>query len=407
MSRTKTIINKELKRVFWDKKLIMSLYVFPAVILIVVFGLMGQLISSMESDIVEHVSSVTIVNATDELKSVIEATGYDETADITYITEEEYRVQSEELNSDIYEGNSDLVVYLPDDFEESVADYENSETPEIGVYYNGTENYSAQAYTVFAQTVEAGYEEELLNERFGSMNVLKAFTVQPVQIYKEEKANTQFVSMMLPYLIVMMLFAGVMSIGVDAIAGEKERGTLSSMLISPAKRSEIVVGKLVSMAILSGISALCYAVTMILAMSLMGSASGLAEMGFGGVSLNVLQVIELIVSMLVIVYLYVGIVGLLATLAKDTKAASSMISPCYIVVVLLGVMTMFSTGETVPTYRYLIPVYGNAIAIKDICSNELTGINFMCSLAGTLALGIIFTAAITKAFNSEKIMFNA
>ncbi len=408
-SKAFIIMKKELFRVFGDKKMIMSLYIMPAIIVIIVYGLMGKMIGAMESDIEEHVATVTVVNGTDDLKAIMDSSGYKETADVTFLTEDEYRAQKDELENGILEGDNDLVIYLDPDFESKVKDYENgSAVPELDVFYNGTEEYSSQAYYNFSSAVEAGYQSKLLADRFGNLGYLTAFTENVKEIYKEEKANTQFMSMMLPYLIVMMLFAGVMSIGVDAIAGEKERGTLSSMLITPAKRRDIVLGKLVSMAILASISAVVYCIAMVIAIPLMGmDSAGLSSGGFGAVSFGFVQIIELFLNMLVLVYLYVGIVGLLAVLAKDTKAASSMISPVYIVVILFGIMTMFSFGREIPFYRYMIPIYGNALAIKDLVSNELQFINFISSIAGTLVLGIAFTVAITRAFESEKIMFNA
>ncbi len=410
MNNILIIIKKELKRVFGDRKMITSLYVTPAVIVILIYSLMGNMIGNMESDIIEHEPTVTVVNPTEGLKQAIEAT-YEGKASVQYITEEEYNLSKESLDNKILEGEEDLVVYLSPEFENQVAGFENAgaEIPEMEIIYNSTENYSTQAYSVFSQYVAPNYQNDILSKRFENMGVLTAFNQKPQTIYKEEKANAQFLSMMLPYLVVMMLYAGVMAIGVDAIAGEKERGTLSSMLISPAKRIEIVVGKLVSMAILSGLSAVVYCVSMIVALTMMGSSNEAVgiELGIGAVSFSPVQIIELLLTMFVLVYFYVGIVGFLATISKNTKSASSLVSPVYIVVVVLGVMTMFTSGKTIPGYRYLIPIYGNALAIKDICSNELLTANFLLSMVGTLACGIILTLAIAKAFNSEKIMFNA
>lgn len=408
MNNIKVIIGKELKRIFGDRKMIMSLYVSPAIVVILVYALMGFMIGNLESDIEDHVPNVTVVNATGDLKAIMEET-YDGNVNVNYLTEEEYAAGKDDLQDQVLEGEEDLVVVLPKDFEEKITDYENSEIPDMTLYYNNTENYSSQAYSVFTGTVTPAYEDMLLTERFEDLGLLTAFHQDTQTIYKEEKANSQFLSMMLPYLIVMMLYAGVMSIGVDAIAGEKERGTLSSMLISPAKRSEIVIGKLVSMAILSGLSAIVYCVSMVVALQLMGSgANGMGEaLGMGNVSFSFLQVLELLVSMLVLVYLYVGIVGLLATISKDTKSAQSMISPVYIVVVVLGVMTMFTTGQTVPSWRYLIPIYGNALAIQEIVSNELSAVHLLYSLGSTFLCGVILTIAMGKAFQSEKIMFHA
>ena len=401
------ILKKELYRVFGDKKLVFSLFIMPAIVVILVYGLMGRMIGSMTSDITEYVSDVTIVNAPDRLKTIIEDVQYDKMANITWLTEDEYAAQKESLEASLKAGNIELIVYMEKDIEEQIENYTmlSSVIPTLKLYYNSTENYSSQAYSVFNNVVAENYKDALLTERFGDTSVLTPFRTDSEIICKEEKQNTEFISMMLPYLIVMLLFAGVMSIGVDAIAGEKERGTLSSMLISPVKRSDIVVGKLVSMAILAGISAVIYCVSMIIAMSVMGSE--VEEMGFGNVSFGFLQIIELLAIVLGLVYMYVGIVGFLAAISKDMKTATSMVSPVYIVVVLAGMVSMFSTGKVIPAYRYLIPVYGNALAIKDICSNELTATGFLCSMGSTIVIGILLTVAITRAFNDEKLMFNA
>ena len=210
--------------------------------------------------------------------------------------------------------------------------------------------------------------------------------------------------------MVIMLFAGAMGVGVDAIAGEKERGTLASMLLSPVGRGQIVAGKIISLMILSGLSAVCYVVSMMIAMPVMkalgGAESELAD-SLGGLDLSLVQGLELLAIMLTLVFLFVSLIAFLAVRAKDTKTASTLISPVYIVVMVAGLLTMFMTGAEVPLYKYMIPVYGGAIAVKDLCANELTAGHFLASIGGAIILAVIFTVLITKSFNDEKVMFNA
>lgn len=410
MKKTSIIIKKELYRVFGDKKMLFSLFILPAIMVIAIYGLMGMMISNMQSDIEEHISTVTIVNAPENFKAVTDVVGYDKMAEIDWMTESKFASEEQTLRDMVLAGNKDLVVYFEPEFEIYVKAYENpgDKIPALKVFYNSTENYSSQAYSVFTTAVSQNYQNALLAERFGNMDLLTVFDEQTENICKEEKANAEFVSMILPYMIVMLLFSGVMSVGVDALAGEKERGTLASMLISPVSRKDIAAGKLISLAILSGLSSLIYSFSMVAATSLMsGGNAEMISMGFGGASFNAVQILELVAIMLSLDYLYVGVVGLLATIAKDTKVASTYVSPCYIVVLMCGMLTMFTTGKEVPFYRYMIPVYGNAMAIKDICSNELSALNFAGSVGATLILGIILTIGVTKAFNSEKVMFNA
>ena len=409
MKGASIIIRKELKRVFSDKKLIFSMFILPGVLVIAIYSLMGVMIGSMQSDIQEHVANVYFVNASDDIKQIMNRDELKMPADIKYLSSGEYDSQKAELEDGILNGNVELVVVEDPDFKSKVSAYskQGDAIPNINVFYNPSENYSMQAYSNFSQIL-AAYREYLLGERLGSLDILTVFNQNDQVIVKEEKANSQFITMMLPYLITMMLFAGAMGVGVDAIAGEKERGTMASMLLTPIKRNEIVIGKLVAMSILSGLSSLVYSVAMIFAMPLMNKAtSDSGVSGFGGLTITAVQVIELLVIMLVLVFLYVSIISLLAVISKDVKTASTYISPIYIVVIVAAMMTMFSSGKDHPIYQYMIPVYGNALAISDLCVNELTTTNFFACLCGSLVVAVILTAGITKAFNSEKIMFNA
>ncbi len=401
------IIKKELYRVFGDKKMIFSLFILPAVLVIGIYGLMGVMVSAFEDDIEQHVSTVYIVNATDKFKAVVDESGFASNADITYLNESDYQSKSDSIRNDILEGNKDMVVYLDSDLEAKIAAYskQGDSIPTITVMYNSTENYSSAANSAFTAMVMSAYETKMLGERLGNLELLNVFNAQTELIQKEEKANSEFMSMMLPYLITMLLFAGAMSIGVDSIAGEKERGTLASMLLTPVKRSQIVTGKLVSLAILSGLSAIVYSVSMVIAMPFMGDAMmGGAETSL---SFTPVQILQLLAIMLLMVYLYVAVIALFAVIAKDTKEASSYISPIYIVVIVAGMLTMFTGGGETPIYKYAIPIYGNALAIKDLIVNELTLVNFGATLAGTAITAVVITMLITKAFNSEKSMFNA
>ena len=404
------IVGKELKRVFGDRKLIFSLFILPCLIMMGVYSLVGSLTGSMESDIVEHSANVVVVDANDELKSVMDQYGFNALSNVEYIDGASFSGKEADYRNDLLEAGIDLVVIQDASFNDKFVNYKGAgdALPTIKVLYNSTENYSIEAYSKFQGYVLENYRTQLMAERFGDLTLLSVFEQQEELVVKEEKVNTQFIAMMLPYMIVLLLFSSAMSVGIDAIAGEKERGTLASMLLTPLTRTEIVVGKLISMTILAGISSLCYAGSMVLAMPLMSNLTGdSGDMGFGSISFTALQIVELFVTMLVLTYLYISIIAFLAAIAKDTKSASTYVSPVYFVVIALAMMSMFNGSAKVPFERYFIPIYGNAIAISDICDFSLQTSNFLASLCGTLVLSIALTIATARVFKSEKIMFNA
>ena len=77
--------------------------------------------------------------------------------------------------------------------------------------------------------------------------------------------------------------------------------------------------------------------------------------------------------------------------------------PVYILVLAIGIMTMYISGDPAPS-AYYIPIYNSAIVLKGIFVNEVTGMQFGITLVTTLAAGLILTGVIGKAFESEKVM---
>ena len=406
MNGVKAIIAKELRRVFFDKKMVFSLFILPVILVIGVYALMGQLMTGMMEDVEEHVAVVYLQNVPEEVKAVVSATEYDKMTELTYL---EAGAPVTEIESGIRMGAVDLLVVFEDDFMENARAYQQAGDvmPKLLVCYNTTGNYSSTAANNFSNVILSTLETQMLTERFGNLELLTVFQTETKIIVDEDKANGEFIATLLPYLITFMLFVGAMSLGVDAIAGEKERGTMASMLLSPIKRHEIVFGKLASLAILSGISAIVYAGAMLAAMPMMSDLFGTGEDAPISVNFTVLQVLQLFILMVIMVYLYVAVVAFLAVIAKSSKEANSYVSPIYIVVMLCGMLTMFSSGTEKSLGSFAIPVYGNALAIQNMLINELTMEQFLLSAGGTLACGILLTMLLTKAFNSEKVMFNA
>lgn len=404
MNGAKTIIAKELKRVFKDKKLVFSLFILPAVLIVGMYSLMGKMVNNMVDNVEKHISVVYIENAPENLGEVMDASGYAEGAEVNFITDKD---SMEDLKNKVLTEEVDLIVSFPTTFLEDISAYKNvgDTIPDVTLIYNTAADYSSQAYSTFKTEVLDNLQQNLLAARLGNLEQLTVFHTNDQVIVNEDKENGKVLAMILPYLITFMLFVGAMSLGVDAITGEKERGTMAKLLLTPIKRSQIVLGKLISLVILSSISAIVYAVSMIVAMPMMASSFG--EDGGISVKFSPLQIVQMLIIMLIMVYLYVGLVALVAVIAKTAKEANTYVSPIYIVVIVAGLLTMYQGGFEKPMYSYAIPIYGNSLAIQNLMTNELTWTQFFCSIGGTAALAIIITVLLTKAFNNEKVMFNA
>lgn len=404
MRGIKIIFQKEMKRVFKDKKMIFSLFILPVILMVGLYGLMGYLAEQMMQDVQQHISLVWIQNEPEDLRTYLPQ--LDEVAQIQNLSASD---QTDDVKQMIYDGTADLLVVFPEDFSEQITSYENSEQPpDIKTFYNPSEEYSQAARDMMVGMLETVYEKELLEERFGNLNVVTAFTIDSTneegEIQDENKAAGKMLGMLLPYLITILLFAGTMSLGTDTITGEKERGTLACMLVTPIKRSEIVLGKLLALTVMSILSASVYVVSLVIALP--KSLGSIAAEGFN-VSFTPQQIAMMAAIVLSLAFLYVLLVAIVSVFARTVKEAGTYVTPLYMIVIVAGLFTMFPTAGEGAAYRYMIPIYSSSICLSEIFSNELTVAHFLMSFGTTIIVSGVLTACIVKAFNSEKVMFNA
>lgn len=402
MNGLKAIYCKEMKKIFKEPKMIFSVFILPVVLMIGIYGIIGFMAQGMVEDIEEHKSVAIINNLPEEIR---EAFSEYMAANDIQLTQSEALIPDDAVVEDIREGNLDLYVSFPQDF---MTQTTGGKTPDVSTYYNPSEDYSSKASEEFESIMNGAVYNQLLAQRLGgSLEVLNVFTInaqnQSFAIVDEQKASGKAMSMFLPYIIVILLFSGTMSLGVDAISGEKERGTMASLLLTPVSRMSIMMGKLLALTTLSMISSGIYIVALVTVMPV--AMNGM--MGDGGsVSMTPVQIVQIAVIMLVLAAFFVALISLLAVLAKSVKEASSYVSPVYIVVIVAGLMTMFTTGAH-ETVEFAIPVYGSALAIGQVFTNELSMVSFALNVACTVILTLILARAVAAAFNSEKVMFNA
>lgn len=394
----KTIYKKELARIFKDKKMIFSVFLLPVLIMVGIMALVGNLATRQVEDIENHRSIVHMINEPDSFSAFLEAA--DLNMEVNTIKTDDERENVMDL---LRNGDADLLIEFPENFDSMIQEYQTGdEVPQIKTYYNPSEDYSSSAYELISnQTLEA-YRQTLLSQRVADMNGLQIFTVnsdnKDMIVQDDQKASGKALGMMLPYFITILLFAGAMGIGTDMIAGEKERGTMASLLVTPVKRKSIVLGKVFALMTISGVSSVIYIVVMGATFpKILGGDSGL------DIEITPEQIAMIGVLLVAISFLYSAIVILISVFARDLKEASTYITPAYMVVLVIGMMTMFTTSEA-GMKDYLIPFYNTALALKGILTSEVTMAQYGVTLVMTLVLGGILTAVIAKAFESEKVM---
>ena len=394
-NNTWTIIKKEFARFFGDRQLLFTAVIMPGLLLYLIYTFMGSGMSRMATEGKDDLVVVRVENMPESVAPLIE--GVSAVAVVPQLVSQEdvENLESKDLN--------EVLMRFPEGFDTLVASYDpqsGEKAPNVEIYYNSANNASSRVYYILQSSLSA-YEDQLSN-RF---DINRADTEEA----QFDMANTDDVvggilSKLIPMLILMMIFSGVMAIAPSAIAGEKERGTIATLLVTPMKRNELALGKVVSlsgMALLSGIS------------SFIGIALGLPKMIQAdvadmdlGLHYTGADYVVLLITILATVLIMASMVSILSALAKDVKNAGTMIVPFMVVVMFCGLMPMFQSGTQEQWTAYLIPFYNSVQVMTSVFAHEMKWMPVIVTLAANVAYTGIAVWVLTRLFNSEKVMFS-
>jgi len=382
-----TIIKKEFARFFKDRRLVVML-ILPGFLIYAIYSFLGQgIFSKIGGTDENYVYQIYTVNMPDSFKAPFAVF---ENIELNEITAEE----TDDVKKQVADQEKDLLVVFPEHFEEAYEAVKNgtSQTlPNVQIYYNTVKTEGSQAYAMFTAALAP----------FQQLTV-PYFTAEPQDLATEKDLTGMIFSMIAPMLVLMFLFSGCMAVAPESIAGEKERGTFATMLVTPVKRSHIAAGKIIALSALSLLSGICSFLGIIFSLPKLMGGMETVNAGVYGIGEYMMLLGIVLSSVLVIV----ALISIVSAFAKSVKEATGMISPLMILVMLLGVSTMFSSGSVGSYFWYLIPLYNSARAMNGIFSFAASPVAVLVTIAANLVTSVLLAVALTKMFDSEKIMFN-
>ena len=392
-NNTWTIIKKEFARFFGDRSLFFTAVIMPGLLIYLVYSLMGEGIGKMMNEGRDDEVTLCVENMPAFLAEEIAADSQLVVLEQSFTQEDIDLLSDEELNM--------VLVRFPHDFELLTSVYDPRSglpAPNVEIYYNSSNNASSLIYGMLKSFLE-DYENGMSN-RFDINRVDDGATAQ-FDMATEDAIGAMVWSKMLPMLIMMMLFTGTMSIAPSAIAGEKERGTIATLLVTPMRRNELALGKIVSLsgfALLSGLS------------SFIGIALSLPKMMGGddvGLAFNYVfaDYVALFLVILASVLIMASVVSLLSALAKDVKNAGTLITPFMLVVMLAGLLPLMQSGVPESFTTYIIPFYNSIEVMTAVFAHKLDWGNVIICLSSNVVYAGIAVWGLTRMFNSERVMF--
>lgn len=391
-NNTLTVMKKELARFFGDRRLVITTLLLPGCMIYLVYSLLGNIMMKSLLPEETYVAKAYVVDMPESLQENLRTLRVDwHPAD---------REQLTQIRQEIQDKQTDGLVIFPQNFDEAVTEYQvdsKEPAPNVEIYYNSVKTESSRFFSEVSEILEE-YENSLANK----LDINAGDSVY-YDCATSKDTTGQMFSLMMPMLLMMFLYSGCMAVAPESIAGEKERGTMATLLVTPIRRSSLALGKVFSLSIIALLAGCS---------SFIGTFAALPKMMGGemtGVDSSVYVPMDYIMLLIVIlstVLVLVSAISLISAFAKSVKEASTTVSPLMIVITFVSLAPMLSQGNKIPLYRYLIPVYNSAQCMNGIFSFAYQPVEILVTSAVNLCVAGILVYGLTRAFHSEKVMFH-
>ena len=381
------IMKKELIRFFTDRRLILTTILMPGVLIYLMYSLMGTAITNMYTP-QTGATEVLVSGLPDSIG------GMDETYSLSFT--EIRQADAEDGKQRVTSGDLALLVVFPADFDTLVADYTVGigPAPNVEIYYNSSSPNSSAAYQNMINLLDA-YENSIANKF--DINAGEG----TYDLASERDTSATFFAALLPMLLMIFLFSGCMAVAPESIAGEKERGTITTILVTPIRRSDLAIGKITALSVIALLSGISSGLGTILSFpKLMGGTDVVDTSVYGPT-----EYLLLLLLIMSTVLLIVTAVSIISAFAKTVKEAQTYVSPLMVLVVAVGITAMFGSIADSPVL-YLVPFYNSVQCMAAVFSFEVVPVNFFIGILSNVVYTGLGVFVLSKMFNSEKIIFS-
>ena len=299
----------------------------------------------------------------------------------------------------------DGVVIIPQDFSELV---EGDKQATIRLIFKSSESLNAARRRI--EAIIDQYDREIVNERIGRLQLdetlFDAIAIEREDVASTEEKFAENAGGFLPYIFIIFGFMGSIYPALDLGAGEKERGTLETILSSPASRFDIVMGKFLVVLLFSIATAF---LAMLGVLIMVYQFLPTIETNITQTVMDMLgpRRIFIIMSMVLPVSAFFAAVALaISIFAKSFKEAQSMMAPLNIIIILPAMVGMLP-GFKLSAVTAAIPILNLSLATKAILGGSADPI-----LIAEVYLSLFFLAGVSiygcaKWFNREETLFRS
>jgi sodium transport system permease protein len=390
MNPTFIVMKKELKELFRDKRVRSNALIMPALVMLLMLSMFGFImgVGDKQNQIVHVVQADNklVQKLRDEKVQIIEV------ADIA---------EGQKL---VREGKARVVLAFEPNFDSNMA---TGKVATVDAYLDPQQPTGGIALA----TVEKALND--LNSQ-AEHDVLEAHhlspdSIAPGKILKKEvqvgKSKTsELLISMLPYLIVIYAFYGGIASGSDAVAGEKEKYTLETLLITPVKRSQIAMGKFLALATICFLSS--FSALMGVVIAGMSKAQMYSKLFPNGLGINAGQLLTMLVVLIPTVAFFASMLIAVSAFAKNTRESQSYLALISLVVLMPAIFgqVIGLTDLASKWWIKLVPVLNTSVTLRESLQGKTDVAGVLMTVGVGAVLGLIGIRIAVHLFNREQVL---
>jgi sodium transport system permease protein len=397
MPQALIVFKKEITDILRDRRTLIAMVLVPLLLFPLLFVGGTWLVRNQMEEAAEKTIQVAVIGAEQEpARGAVRRLGTAPNIDIVE------GMSADTARARVQRQDLDAALVFGDTFGEAIQD---RRAGAVDIMYRSDDDSGVMLRRI--NGVLDAYEQQLLSARFEALGLsteaTRAVQVREVDLATEQEQIAQAIGGFLPYIFLIFCFAGAMYPAIDLGAGEKERGTLETLLVTPVSRMQVLMGKTAAIALAGIFSAIVSILSIGLSVQFIDDIP--ANMMEAAQSVIAPGTVALLLSLLLPLTIFFAAAQLaLSFYAKSFKEAQSIINPLLIAVIFpafIGLLPGFELNVTTA----LIPILNISLATKSILGGTVEWGLIGLTFASLIVLAGIALVVCAQLFRRESIIF--
>lgn len=396
-----TVFAKEVRDSLRDRRAVVSMFVVPTLVMPALLLVAGVVSAKVVRKAQEEASPIVVLGGAD---------APDVVAALRAVPKFRILPSEGDYRQLIADKRIRAAVELPADFAAALA--EGRETGVRIHYYQGElrSGIALGELDRFFRDLRERTVRGRLEARGLPPGLVEPFAIERENAAPPEKVGGNLLGGVVPYVVLLLCFTGAMYPAIDLTAGEKERGTIETLLCSPVDRTALVLGKFLTVLAASLATMFCTLLSMgaclLFGGAFLWAAGGGAGGGTAPISLDPLGAVGVFVMVLPVAVLFSAVLLAVALFARSHKEAQTYVSPMVVVIVLPAMMGMLPGVELNAGLAW-VPILNISLACKEMLSGVWHWGNLALIFVSTFAYAGIALGAAVALFRRESVLFRA